>query len=59
MTRPYANAAAFRDALESRLRDLAQARGVQIHGLRLKITMERLIARLFHDSSPPWLLKGG
>lgn len=59
MTRPYANAAAFRDALESRLRDLAQARGVQIQGLRLKITMERLIARLFHDSSAPWLLKGG
>ncbi len=59
MTRPYPNAAAFRQALEARLRNVAQARGVQIQGLRLKVAIERLLARLFHEPNPPWLLKGG
>lgn len=59
MTRPYANAAAFRQALEARLRNVAQVRGVQIQGLRLKVAIERLLARLFHEPDPPWLLKGG
>ena len=59
MTRTYANAAAFRQALETRLRGVAQERGVQIQGLRLKVAIERLLARLFHEPSPPWLLKGG
>jgi len=59
MTRSYANAAAFRQALETRLRNIAQQRGVQIQGLRLKIAIERLLARLFHEPNPPWLLKGG
>ena len=59
MTRTYANAAAFRQALETRLRSVAQERGVQIQGLRLKVAIERLLARLFHEPNPPWLLKGG
>lgn len=59
MTRSYANAAAFRQALETRLRNIAQQRGVQIQGLRLKVAIERLLARLFHEPNPPWLLKGG
>lgn len=59
MTRSYANAAAFRQALETRLRNAAQERGVQFQGLRLKVAIERLLARLFHDPNPPWLLKGG
>src|SRR5690606_22138886 len=59
MTRSYANAAAFRQALETRLRKIAQQRGVQIQGLRLKVAIERLLARLFHEPNPPWLLKGG
>ncbi len=59
MTRSYANAAAFRQALEARLRSVAQERGVQIQGLRLKVAIERLLARLFHEPNPPWLLKGG
>ena len=32
---------------------------MQIQGLRLKVAIERLLARLFHDPAPPWLLKGG
>ncbi|MCA9285544.1 MAG: nucleotidyl transferase AbiEii/AbiGii toxin family protein [Phycisphaerales bacterium] len=59
MTRSYASAAAFRQALEMRLRSVAQQRVVQIQGLRLKLAIERLLARLFHDPNPPWLLKGG
>jgi hypothetical protein len=59
MTRSYATAAAFRTALETRLRSVAQERGVQIQGLRLKVAIERMLARLFRDPEPPWLLKGG
>jgi len=59
MNKAYPNAAAFRQALEARLRNAAQQRGVQIQGLRLKIAIERLLARLFDDADPPWLLKGG
>lgn len=59
MSRPYPNAEAFRQALETRLRNAAQQRGVQIQGLRLKVAIERLLARLFDGTDPPWLLKGG
>ncbi len=59
MSQPYANAAAFRQALETRIRTVADERGVQIQGLRLKVAIERLLARLFHGDDPPWLLKGG
>ena len=59
MSKIYANAEAFRNALEDRLRTVAQERGVQIQGLRLKVAIERLLARLFVEKDPPWLLKGG
>ncbi len=59
MAKTYSNAAAFRQALETRLRTVAQERGVQIQGLRLKLSIERLLARLFSAANPPWLLKGG
>lgn len=59
MTKAYTNATAFRQALEARLRTVAEQRGVQIQGLRLKVAIERLLARLFADDNPPWLLKGG
>ena len=59
MSKVYANAEAFRNALEDRLRTVAQERGVQIQGLRLKVAIERLLARLFVEKDPPWLLKGG
>ncbi len=38
MTRSYASPAAFRQALDARLRTLAAERGVQIQGLRLRFT---------------------
>jgi predicted nucleotidyltransferase component of viral defense system len=59
MAKTYSSAAAFRQALETRLRVVAEQRGVQIDGLRLKVAIERLLARLFLSPSPPWLLKGG
>lgn len=48
MARSYTSAAAFRQALETRLRTVAEQRGVQIQGLRLKVAIERLLARLFN-----------
>ena len=59
MAKTYPSAAAFRQALEARLRTVAPQRGVQIQGLRLKLAIERLLARLFNTPNPPWLLKGG
>lgn len=59
MAKSFPNAAAFRSSLESRLRTIAQQRGTQIQGLRLKLAIERLLARLFNTPNPPWLLKGG
>jgi hypothetical protein len=59
VTKSYSNAEAFRQALEARLRNIARDRGVQIQGLRLKLAIERLLARLFAEADPPWLLKGG
>lgn len=59
MTRSYADASAFRQALDDRIRALASERGVPIQGLQLKVAMERLLARLFLNAEPRWLLKGG
>jgi len=59
MNKAYPNAEAFRQALEARLRNAAGQRNVQIQGLRLKVAIERLLARLFDDADSPWLLKGG
>lgn len=59
MTKSYPNAEAFRQALEARVRNVARDRGVQIQGLQLKLAIERLLARLFAEADPPWLLKGG
>lgn len=57
--RSYADAASFRQALDARLRRAARDRAVQIQGLRLKVAIERILARLFREPRPPWLLKGG
>jgi hypothetical protein len=59
MAKQYQTAAAFKSALEAHLRKRAETLGVPLSTLQLKFVMERLIARLFHDEDPPWLLKGG
>lgn len=58
-TRRYDDPAAFRQALEERLRRTAEERGLAVNALRLKLLIERLLARLFAEPSAPWLLKGG
>jgi hypothetical protein len=59
MTPPYASATAFRQALEARLMNIARAEGTDIQRLRRQVAFDRLLCRLFHAPSPPWLLKGG
>jgi hypothetical protein len=59
MARRFKNPAALKSSLEVRLRALADERNVPLHTLRLKVVIERLLARLFRGPSPIWLLKGG
>jgi hypothetical protein len=56
---PYETPQAFRAALEARLTSLAQNRGIDLQRLRRHVAFERLLARLFAEDDPPWLLKGG
>jgi predicted nucleotidyltransferase component of viral defense system len=50
---------AFRMSLEERLRNLSRQKGIDLLRLRRRVAFERLLARLFLDPDPPWLLKGG
>lgn len=59
MIGPYQTPQAFRVALETRLRQTAQVRGVDLQRLQRQVAFERLMARLFANDTPPWLLKGG
>jgi hypothetical protein len=59
MARDYPSAAAFRQAIEARLRTIGAQRAVPIQTLRLKLAIERLLARLFDERPAPWVLKGG
>ena len=52
-------APAFKASLETHLRKLASERKIPLSTLQLKFVIERLLARLFRDPEPPWLLKGG
>ena len=55
----YATAAAFRIALEARLKSLARSEGGDLQRLRRQVSFDRLLARLFHGPEVHWLLKGG
>lgn len=46
-------------SLEERLKTLQIESGLPLSSLRLKVVIERLLARLFAVVNPPWLLKGG
>jgi Nucleotidyl transferase AbiEii toxin, Type IV TA system len=59
MARRFGSATAFRASLEAHLRKLASDRRVPLSTMQLKFVIERLLARLFRDPEPPWLLKGG
>lgn len=57
--RKYASAAAFRVALEERLKRLAQLESLDLQRVRRQAAFDRLLCRLFAKSDAPWLLKGG
>ena len=59
LPRKYPSAAAFRAALEDRLKNLAIAEGVDLQRLRRQVAFDRLLCRLFANPDSPWLLKGG
>jgi hypothetical protein len=54
----YATPAAFRDAIEDRIRSQA-AGGADPMRIRQHIVFERLLARLVHQRPGDWVLKGG
>ena len=57
--RKYASAAAFRVALEDRLKRLAQEESLDLQRVRRQVVFDRLLCRLFARPDAPWLLKGG
>lgn len=59
MTKRFGSAAAFKASLEAHLRERASERSVSLQSLQLKFVIERLLARLFRNPEPPWILKGG
>lgn len=59
MPHDYKTADAFQQALDARLRTQAKAEGLDLPWLRRQVAFERLLARIFHQSDPVWLLKGG
>ena len=56
--RRYASSAAFRVALETRLKAISKAEGIDLQRLRRQVSFDRLLARLFAEKNAPWLLKG-
>ena len=57
--RNYVSAAAFRTALEVRLKKLAMEEGVDLQRVRRQVAFDRLLCRLFALPDAPWVLKGG
>lgn len=55
----YGSAAAFRNALEQRLRTCAAETGLPLVRLRKEVVFERFLARLVHTMPEHWVLKGG
>lgn len=57
--RRYATPAAFRSAVEARLRERARRVGVPAYILRRQAALERLIVRLARVAPDRWVVKGG
>lgn len=57
--RKYASSAAFRAALEGRLKKLALEESIDLQRMRRQVAFDRLLCRLFGATNTPWLLKGG
>jgi len=57
--RQFTTAGAFRQSVENRLNQISKNQGTDLTRLRRRIAFERLLARLFTEENPRWLLKGG
>ena len=57
--RKYASAAAFRVALESRLKKVAQEDGLDLQRVRRQAAFDRLLCRLFADARSAGAQRGG
>ena len=57
--REYASPAAFRAAVDTRLRNYARKAGIPVQVVRRQAALERLMARLAIDAPRRWALKGG
>ena len=55
----YETPQALRRALEDRLPAQIRRDGGDVQRLRRQTAFDRLRCRLFHETNPPWLLKGG
>jgi len=55
----YRTAGAFRHSLEERLNQISKNQGIDLLRLRRRVSFERLLARLFTNPHPQWVLKGG
>jgi hypothetical protein len=55
----YRDAAAFRQALEQRLRTHAAGDAARLTRNRKRVAFDRLLARLNETAPDRWLLKGG
>ncbi len=55
----YENGAAFRRALEDRLRTLSLSSGIPLVRLRKMVAFDRFLARLVYEQPDAWILKGG
>lgn len=57
--RPYATAAAFRRALDDRLKAKAKERARPFNELRREFLFQRFLGMVFAESAESWVLKGG
>lgn len=59
-TQQYSNSAAFRVALERRLKNYSFQENTNLQQVRRRVSFDRLLARLFQDDlTVEWILKGG
>lgn len=59
MTQVFSSATDFRKSLESRLKNLALGKNLDLQRLRRKVAFDRLLVRLFSEQKPQFFLKGG
>ncbi len=55
----YKTAMAFKTALQERLKTQSQNTGIDLQRLQRRVAFDRLLCRLFHEDTVPWVLKGG